>query len=332
MSSHNKNIPDFAKHYPNLALHRLGCEVVSVSDDFFGDKSRLIDAKMPVFIADKFDENGKWMDGWETRRRRSGGHDWCVLRLARAAQIIGVDIDTTHFTGNYPHAASLEGGGDDGTDNLDGVKKWHSMLPQTPLQGDSHHWLNTLSAEPVRFLRLSIYPDGGLARFRAYGRLSKINTALKNKEIDVAALLNGGRVISVSDSHFGMPENMLMPGRGGNMGDGWETRRRRQPGNDWAVIALGRAGKVKRIEIDTFHFKGNYPAAFSLNGTYAPDLNDAAAIAASMFWPQLFRQTPLNGDSEHIFNDGIANNEAVTHVRLNIYPDGGISRLRLFVS
>ena len=319
--------PAFARSYPNLALARLGCEVVAASDDFFADKSRIILDAPPVFLPNKYDANGKWMDGWETRRRRGGGNDWCVIKLPRAADIVGVDIDTAHFTGNYPLAASLEFCGQEAK-TAKAIKEWTPLLPQTPLQGDSHHYLpaETPKQTPARWLRLSIFPDGGIARLRVYGRARP--AAGKGK--DMAALLNGGRVVAVSDSHFGAPENMLMPGRGKNMGDGWETRRRRTPGSDWALIALGGRGKVCRVELETTHFKGNYPAAFSLNSACAPDLNDSAAIAASMFWQELLPQKPLTANAKHAI--AIPKAREATHIRLNIYPDGGVSRFRVFVA
>ncbi len=321
----NNGAPDFTRYYPNVALARLGCEVVAASDDFFADKQRLIQPQAPVFIADKFDDHGKWMDGWETRRRRSGGNDWCVLRLGQEVEIAGVDIDTSHFTGNYPHAAALEigtGAKDATVENI----QWQPLLPQTALAGDTHHYLAT-AAQRGNYLRLSIYPDGGIARLRVYGRV--ISNITAESECDLAALTNGGRVIDVSDSHFGAPDNMLMPGRGVNMGDGWETRRLRTPGNDWAVIALGHAGTIERIVVDTAHFRGNYPAAFSLNAAYVPTLHDSACVAASMFWQPLFAKTELSANAEHEFDSGVLISEPVTHVRLNIYPDGGVSRLRL---
>lgn len=315
--------PEWAARLPNLALTRLGGEVVAASDDFFADKARLISADPPVFVPGKFDENGKWMDGWETRRRRGPGNDWCVVRLGREADVEGVDVDTTHFTGNFPHACALEAGCGETLDDV----RWQPLVAQTPLSGDSHHYWVTEKVR-ARWLRLSIFPDGGVARLRVYGRVPAPVAA--DGMVDLVALENGGRVIAVSDSHFGAPINMLMPGRGVNMGDGWETRRRRVPGSDWAVLALGAPGVVRRVEVDTAHFKGNFPAAFSLNAVCVPDLHDAACVAAGMFWPPLMAQHPLSADTAHVFTTDILNDAPITHVRFNIYPDGGISRLRLF--
>lgn len=323
-SASTSSPPDFVRRYPNVALERLGCRVVAASDDFFADRARLIAPQAPVFIPGKFDEHGKWMDGWETRRRRGGGNDWCIVQLGQEVELAGVDIDTTHFTGNYPHAAALEAGSGDNAERI----AWQPLIGQTALAGDSHHYLPT-PAVRARWLRLSIFPDGGVARLRVHGRVVADAAAGEKGECDLAALVNGGRIVEVSDSHFGAPENMLMPGRGADMGDGWETRRRRGPGNDWAVIALGAAGVIRRVEVDTAHFKGNYPAAFSLNAACVPDLHDAACAAASMFWPPLLAETPLTADAEHVFSELLLA-EPVTHVRFNIYPDGGISRLRLF--
>ncbi len=325
MTLTDNNAPAFTTRYPNLALERLSCSVVEASDDFFADKARLISPLEPVFIPGKFDEHGKWMDGWETRRRRQGGNDWCIIQLGQDIEIAGVDIDTSHFTGNYPHACALEVSED--VIGNGGNVNWQPLICQMPLNGNSHHYVETALVRG-RSLRLSIYPDGGIARLRVYGRV--INTTNPTEEIDLVALVNGGRVIEVSDSHFGEPNNMLMPGRGINMGDGWETRRLREPGNDWAVLALGIAGVVRRIEVDTAHFKGNFPAVFSIHAAYVPQLHDAACVAASMFWQPLFEKTALTADAVHTFNEGVLINDVITHVRFNIYPDGGISRLRLF--
>ena len=318
--------PDFTRRYPNVALERLGASVVAASDDFFADKARLLQPQPPVFIPDKFDEHGKWMDGWETRRRRGSGNDWCIVRLGQPVTLAGVDIDTSHFTGNYPHAAALEISADSADIAPDAVS-WRPLIASRQLAGDSHHYIET-AAETARWLRLSIYPDGGIARLRVYGQIA--GTAAPGTECDLAAITNGGRVIAVSDSHFGAPDNILMPGPGINMGDGWETRRRREPGNDWAVIALAAAGVIRRIRVDTSHFKGNYPAAFSINAAQVGDLPDAACVAASMFWPELYGKTELAADSIYETEEGILITEAVSHIRLNIYPDGGVSRLSLF--
>ena len=317
--------PDFARRFPNLALSRLGCKAVATSDEFFAAKERMLSPAEPVFIPGKFDDNGKWMDGWETRRRRAPGNDWCVVRLGRPARIFGVDLDTTHFTGNYPPAAALEAAAGNSA-NWEKAK-WTSLVPRQPLGPNARHFFAVEDPTPRQWLRLSIFPDGGIARLRIYGLFAPEGKA--GAESDLAAMMGGARIISASDSHFGAPENLLAPGRGENMGDGWETRRRREPGFDWVIVALARPGIIHRAEVDTAHFKGNFPASCALRAAYAPDADDQSLVAQSMFWPEILPQSPLSADRVHLFKK-VRCPSPVSHARLDIHPDGGVSRLRLF--
>ncbi|MCO3058324.1 allantoicase, partial [Pseudomonas aeruginosa] len=238
------------RHYLDLADARLGSQVVAVSDEWFAPASRMLQAGEPVWKEGVFDDSGKWMDGWETRRKRFEGHDQAVIRLGVSGVLKGVDIDTRFFTGNHPPAASLdgcfcaEGDPDDGT-------SWSEVLPSVELQGDRHHYHAIDDERPWTHLRLNIYPDGGIARLRVYGvpyrdwRSQTPGTAL-----DLAAAINGGRALACSDQHFGPMVNLLKPGRALNMGDGWETGRRRTPGHDWAIIALGHPGSIEAAVVD----------------------------------------------------------------------------------
>jgi allantoicase len=313
-----------------LEQPRLGTAVVFATDDFFADKSRLIDPARPVFIPDKFDQHGKWMDGWESRRKRTEGHDFCVIRLGVPGVIRGFDIDTSHFTGNFPPEASLEACScdteipDDGTD-------WQEIVPRAALQGDAHHFLEVHSDSAFTHLRLHIYPDGGIARLRIYGEVTPDWTGIAaNTSLDLFALENGGRAIACNDEHFGSMHNLNLPGRGINMGDGWETARRREPGNDWVVLALGHPGIIERVEIDTAHFKGNYPDRASLQAAMV-GLNDLSKIAGqSRDWPELLPQQKLGMDAQHSFAEELLGPGVVSHLRLSIFPDGGVSRLRIF--
>lgn len=307
----------------NLASPRLGAEVIAASDDFFADKSRLIDPKDPVFIPGKYDANGKWMDGWESRRRRGPGHDWCIVRLGRSGLVEAFEIDTRHFTGNYPPAASI-----DVSESAEG-DDFRPLVPLTALAGNSRRLIGLETAAKARRIRLNIFPDGGVARLRVHGRFLFDPTETGDAPFDLLAAERGGRAIHANDSHFGAPENMLMPGRGIDMGDGWETRRRREPGHDWAILALGTAGRIERILIDTAHFKGNYPESFSLDAAFAPGRPDELLIVESQFWQPFLARTPLGPDAEHVFTSGFPADMPITHVRLNIHPDGGVSRLRL---
>jgi allantoicase len=322
--------PDFTRRYLNLTDPRLGAEAVSASDDFFAPKERMLNPEPAIFIPGKYDEHGKWMDGWETRRKRVAGHDWCIVRLGRAGVIKGVDLDTSHFTGNYPTAASIEACYRPDL-NISGPTEWSEILPATNLKGDSHHYLPIIADRPYTHVRLNIYPDGGLARLRVYGQpLRDWNACGGAVLYDLAAMDNGGYVVAANNQHFGAAANMLMPGRGVHIGDGWETRRRREPGNDWCIVALGHVGIIKRVEVDTAHFKGNYPDRCSLQAALATGGTDDTLIPQSMFWPTLLSGQKLEMDRQHFFAVELAELGPVNHVRFNIIPDGGVSRLRLW--
>ena len=316
--------------WANLADPRLGAEAIAASDEFFASKDRMLKSEPAVFIEGKYDDNGKWMDGWESRRKRGEGHDYCIVRLGRAGRIYGVDIDTSHFTGNYAPAASLEGcmleSGDPGENT-----QWVEVLPSVTLQGDTHHYQAISNDGVYSHIRINIYPDGGIARLRIYGQ-PQCNWEARGTDelIDLLALENGGRAISCNDQHFGTILNLNMPGRGVNMGDGWETRRRREPGNDWAILSLGHAGNIKQIEIDTAHFKGNFPDQCSIQAACVTGGTDKSLVTQSMFWQHLLPPQKMQMDAIHHFESEVLDIGTITHVRLNIIPDGGVSRLRLF--
>ena len=320
--------PEFIERWVNLAQPRLGAEIVSCSDDFFAECSRMLKPEEPVFIDDKFDDHGKWMDGWETRRRRNGGYDHAIVKLGLAGEIKGIDIDTRHFTGNYPPAASLEACAVEGVPG--DRTEWVELIPSTSLRGDSHHYFAI--DNPARFthVRLNIYPDGGVARLRIHGRVICDPATLDAKaQHDLAAVELGARAIAWNDAHYGSPANLLNPGRGVNMGDGWETRRRREPGNDWCIVELGRPGEIEEVLIDTAHFKGNYPDRCSLQAARVTGGTADSIVTQSQFWSELLAPQKLDMDAEHRFVDEIARLGPVTHVRINIFPDGGLSRVRL---
>ncbi|GAB3375451.1 allantoicase [Azotobacter armeniacus] len=316
--------------YLNLADARLGTRAIHVTDDWFAAVDRMLQPGEPVWREGVYDDNGKWMDGWESRRKRFEGYDYAVLRLGVPGMIKGVDIDTRHFTGNYPPSASLEacflveGDPDEHTE-------WVEVLPAVELQGDSHHYHAIADQRPWSHLRFNIYPDGGVARLRVYGIPHRDWSAIgADESIDLAAALNGGRALACSDEHFGRMGNLLNPGRGVNMGDGWETARRRTPGNDWVIIALGHPGKIERIVVDTLHFKGNYPDSCSIQAAYVKGGTDSQIETQSLFWRELLPSQKLQMHQEHEFVEEIARLGPITHVRLNVFPDGGVSRLRLF--
>jgi allantoicase len=305
----------------DLAAERLGGKALRANDEFFAEKENLLKPGRGIFIADKYTDRGKWMDGWETRRRRSPGHDWCIVRLGLPGIIQGVLVDTSHFKGNYPEACSLEAcaaGGHPDAAQLSAATDWVQLLPKTQLQG---HAENVFSIDaPRRFthLRFNIFPDGGVARLRVYGTVVPDWTRLaRNQEIDLAAVENGGLVTACSDMYFGHRHHLILPGPALNMGDGWETRRRRGPGHDWVIIKLGARGLVQWVEVDTTHFKGNSPESCSLEGMV--DAN----------WKELLPCVPLQAHTRHFLGNEIHRVGPVTHVRFNIYPDGGVGRLRV---
>jgi allantoicase len=312
----------------NLASAALGAKAISATDEFFGAKERMLSDEAPVFIPGKYDENGKWMDGWETRRRRGTGHDHCIVRLAVPGAIHAVDIDTTHFTGNYPYAASIEAAMT-GADPDDGTA-WTEILAAHQLGGDTHNPVELKVDGIWSHIRFNIFPDGGVARLRVYGTPAAKPSPDRDGLIDLASALSGTRIIAWNDAHFGRPENLLLPGVGARMEDGWETRRRREPGNDWTILALGHAGSIEKVEIDTAQFKGNSPDQASLQAAFLPGMEDSATVPLSLYWPVLLQPQKLKAHRLHRFTKEIVDLGAVTHIRFNIFPDGGVNRLRLF--
>ena len=307
-----------------LEQPRLGSRVTFASDEFFAAKERLIDPSEPKFIDDKYDDHGKWMDGWESRRRRTPGHDFCIIRLGVPGIVRGLDIDTSFFTGNYPPQASIDVCTSDEDVPDDG---WSELLAKTDLSGDTHQLISIQNENAWTHLRLNIFPDGGLARLRVYGEV-KPKPSDEEGMMDLFALRHGGRALSCSDEHYGSMHNLNLPGRGINMGDGWETARRRGPGNDWVILALGQAGTIERVEVDTAHFKGNYPDRVSLE--VAIFANNEDASNASDQWRTLLPESKLSMDQQHFFESELQAAGPITHARVAIFPDGGISRLRLF--
>ncbi len=312
----------------DLASEKLGSAVLFANDDFFAPKENLIRAAAPVWKEGLYTDDGKWMDGWESRRRRSPRlgepFDWCVIRLGMPGEIKGIVVDTAYFRGNFPSHCSLEACTVDGHPNVDELlaetTEWQEILPVTELRGDSKNNFEIEDTGRVTHVRFKIYPDGGVARLRVHGNVMPDWDELRkrNSEIDLAAAENGGDVISASDEFFGHRQNLIMPGFGHDMSDGWETRRRRGPGHDWCVVRLGTAGTITRVEVDTSFFRGNYPESCMLEGG---DGNE---------WRELLPMSKLQAHTRHTYSSELADLGAVTHVRFNIYPDGGVSRLRLF--
>jgi allantoicase len=316
--------------FPDLAAERIGGAVIAANDDFFAPKENLVKASAPEWREGEYTDRGKWMDGWETRRRRTPGYDWAIIQLGMPGIVHGVVIDTTFFTGNYPEEASIDAAVMEGRPSVDSMiseeVRWEPLLARSPLKGNT---VNAFAIDGggrrVTHLRLNIFPDGGVARLRVHGEVVPDDDFFRSvREVDLAALQNGGFVVSCSDMHYGNRQNLILPGRSTHMGDGWETKRRRGPGHDWAIVRLARRGVVERVELDTDHFKGNAPGKCMLEYCDAGLSFDADSVE----WEVLVPETPLQPDAQHHWNELSAG--AATNVRLNIYPDGGVARLRLF--
>jgi len=315
--------------YVDLAQPRIGAGVVSASDEFFASRHRLIIPGTPVFKPDIYDEHGKWMDGWESRRRRSGGHDWCMIRLCPGT-IRGFEIDTSFFTGNFPPEASIDvcQQFDSDPDPLDD-SQWQPLVAPTALKGDSVLHIEVDNDQVWTHLRFNIFPDGGVARLRVYGVAHRDwSQHDPNEALDLVALLNGGRALSCNDMHYGHMCKLILPDESINMGDGWETRRRRTPGNDWVILKLGHPGRLSRMEVGTQWFKGNYPAECSMHGAMLDDMVETLITPDLEEWQEILPRSPLGPDGKFIFKE-LNDVGTISHVKLAIFPDGGISRLRL---
>ena len=326
----------------DLAAEALGGRALAASDEFFAEADNLVKPGRGSFIEEKFTDRGKWMDGWESRRKRGPGHDWCILELGAPGSVLGFDIDTNHFIGNCPSFASVEGlhaARRTPADELANMA-WVELLAQSPLRPGSQNLFAALAREPITHLRLNIFPDGGVARFRAFGRVqpawepaaldTETGDHVRAGSFDVASLKNGGMALACSDAFFGPMNNLLLPGRAVNMGGGWETRRKRGPGHDWILVRLGARASVQCIEVDTQHFLGNSPSRCSIEGIDSPEARITDLLASSD-WTTLLGETNLRPHSRHFFDDALtAPANATSHLRINIFPDGGISRLRVW--
>ena len=313
----------------DLALESNGGRTLLASDDFFAPKENLLKPGRGVFIEDKYTDHGKWMDGWESRRKRTDGNDWCILRLGKPGVITNIDIDTNHFIGNFPSHASVEACTMPEYSGLNEIienGEWKEILSKNELNGNSQNKFDISSNQSFTHLRLHIYPDGGVARFRVYG-----NPDLANKNepklTDFALVDNGGKMISCSDMHFSHMENLIKSTTGIDMSDGWETKRRRGPGYDWSILKLGSPCNIERVIVDTLHFKGNFPDSCSIEGCFAPDKTHDSIIENNSAWSEILPKSKLSANQESVFILNL--NSPMTHIRLNIFPDGGVSRLRI---
>jgi allantoicase len=307
----------------DLASERLGGTVLYANDDFFAEKENLLKPSKAIWKEHEYTDRGKWMDGWESRRKRIPGHDFAIVRLGARGVIRGVVVDTAFFRGNYPESCSIEATSMRNDASVEALlaADWREILPRTSLQGDSENVLPITSNDAVTHIRFNIFPDGGVARLRVHGEIVPEwrNVGGLAGEIDLAAAENGAEVLNCSDMFFGPKHNLIMPGRAHNMSDGWETKRRRGPGHDWVIVKLATEGRVRRIEVDTNHFKGNYPDTASIDGSRDGEQ-----------WTELLPRTKLQGHTRHFFVDELLTDGPFTHLRVNVVPDGGVSRLRVW--
>lgn len=353
----------FETLYTDLASRKLGGQAIACSNDFFAEMENLLKLEEPVFQKGVFTERGQLMDGWESRRRRflpdgttDDGleYDWCVIKLGAQGIIRGVNVDTAHFLGNAPQSVSLEACVSEG--NPDDNTEWSEIVVRSEVGPGAPHYFSVESEQVWTHVRLNMYPDGGIARLKVYGEvIPDADLFLPGELIDLAYIKNGARPVVCSDMFFSHMENMIMPGRGVNMGDGWETKRRRTIGdaekdrfNDWLILKLAAKGSIEKVLVDTAHFKGNYPHSFAIEAAVLTDEQaaDVAALEAdshqdalmvgraqpsAINWQPIMDRTRLYDDREHTFKKEVQNNDqAFTHVRVKMYPDGGISRVRLW--
>ncbi len=341
-------------HLVDLAAERVGGSVLHATDDFFASKDNLLKPQEAVFIEGKYTDRGKWMDGWESRRRRDyafatpGPHpdfDSAIIRLGLPGIVRAVVVDTAFFTGNYPAACAIEGASIEGHPSLAALLsaaiRWTPILPRATLKGGSKNYFEieagSSSGQRFTHLRFHIYPDGGVARLRVHGEVMPearwMGSRARPQLVDLAAAEHGALVASCNDMFFGSRHNLIMPGRGVNMGDGWETKRSRREGPDWVVVRLATEGTIERAIVDTLHFKGNAPDSASIEVAQVPPGAPDPDGSKDDGWYPLLDRTSLQPHTQHAFEDELADRPSprpATHVRMRIWPDGGISRLRLF--
>jgi len=301
----------------DLISEAVGGRVVACNDEFFAEAHNLLHSADPVWKEDVYTDRGKWMDGWETRRRREPGHDWCVIALGVAGRIRSVTVDTSHFTGNYPESFSLEACGVGGDERLE-TTDWVEIIPRAPLDGDAKASFEVDDPHRVTHVRLNVFPDGGVARLRLDGDPipARHEVCPDDEGIDLASSVVGGEAIDASDVHYSPPSNLLRPTEPAGMWDGWETKRRRGPGNDWAVFRLGLPGVVDSLDVDTRHFKGNAPGWVSVQVS-----NEGQT------WEEVVDRAEVKPDTVNLVT--LDHPAQAAFIRLDIHPDGGVARLRV---
>ncbi len=313
----------------NLAEKKFGSKIIYKTDQFFGAADRILSLEKPVFKEGVYDKHGKWMDGWETRRKRGKGHDFLIIKLGKPGKIFDVDIDTSFFSGNQPSKASLEACYSKKNPTKNSI--WETILRKKKLGPNKNHNFKIKNHSTFNFVKLNIFPDGGVARIRLNGVLDLEKIKLDRKIVNLSSILNGSTILGCNNEHFGRAENVLSPGKGINMGDGWETRRSRGKNYDWIIIKFGMPGVIHKLEIDTHHFKGNYPDSITVQSALVPKKFKLKKILnESKNWRLLLGNNKLKPHKKHLFNNNSSKKNKVNCLKVNIFPDGGISRIRAF--
>ena len=315
--------PEFLR-LPDLASRRLGGAVVWANDELFAERENLIKPEEPQYSTYTFGHKGQVYDGWETRRHREPGYDWALVRLGLPGIVRGAVVDTAFFTGNYPPEVSVEGAAIEGHPSPDELNaaEWVPLVPRSPAEGNHRNIYACSGEQRFTHVRLCQYPDGGVARLRVHGEVVADPRFLASGAVDLAALENGGVVTDCSNMFYSSPTNLISPGQARVMGEGWETARRRDDGNDWVELALAGPGGIRLAEVDTSYFVGNAPGWASLRGW------DARIGQTSADAVEIMPRQRLQPDTRHRFL--LASSGEVDHVRLDVYPDGGMARLRLW--
>jgi allantoicase len=312
---------------PDLASRALGGSVVFATDDLFAPKENLIKPGVPEFDPAAFDLRGKVYDGWETRRHRAPDHDHAIVRLGLPGLVHGVVVDTAFFRGNYPPRVSVAAVGAPGYPGPDelAAMTWHTLVGLADARGDTANQYPVADRRRWTHVRLSIHPDGGVARLRVHGTPLPDPRFLAGT-VDLAALENGGEVVGCSDAFYSSARNLILPGRATVMSQGWENARRRGPGHDHVTVALAAAGRLRHVEIDTSCFVGNAPDRVRLLAADART-GPPPSVASTAAWREVLPATRVQPDTRHRF--AIDDGDVATHVRLDVLPDGGLARLRI---
>lgn len=336
--------PDF-EHCPDLANRQLAGSVIWASDESFAERENLIMAHDPEFAPALFGNKGKVYDGWETRRRRHdeiGHNDAAIIRLGVPGYIRGVIVDTSWFTGNYPPQFAVKGICIDDYRPAEEIaalpdNEWFDLVEPTDAQGDTKHAISinpgsTAGQTRVTHVKLIMIPDGGIARLRVHG-IPAPNPQFLGSTVDLAAIEHGGWVTECYNMFYSSPNQILSLGRAINMGGGWENARRRDGGNDYVVVRLAGEGTPEFVEIDTSYFVFNAPGDIRLTGWNAHSDDDSGEEKTPAEIIELVPKCRVLPGTRHRFAvEGAAQGRPITHIRLDVYPDGGLARLRVFGS